>query len=84
LSSSRGGLLLSTENGESSSFPPLVESSSGELFSYYLSGVLLSSTKNGWFSSFPPLLENSPCSLRLRRIFHKRSSIGIPFIEKRF
>ena len=26
LSSSRGGLLLSTENGESSSFPPLVES----------------------------------------------------------
>ena len=26
LSSSRGGLVLSTENGESSSFPPLVES----------------------------------------------------------
>ena len=56
----------------------------GELRCYSSSGVLLSSTKNGWFSSFPPLVENPPCSLCLRRILQKRSSVGIPFIEKRF
>ena len=33
------------------------------------------------FSKFLPLVENPPCSLLLRRVLQKRSSVEIPFKE---
>ena len=85
LSSSRGGFLLSTENGESSSLPPLVESTKngilcGELRSYFSSEVLLSSSKNSflllWIIFLIPStwgefsIRGAPSEFLLRRANH--------------
>ena len=85
LSSSRGGFLLSTKNGESSSLPPLVESTKngilcGELRSYSSSEVLLSSSKNSflllWIIFVVPStwgefsIRGAPSEFLLRRANH--------------
>jgi len=72
LYSSRGGL-LSTKNGESPSFPPLVKSTKIEESFAVTPQVKYSflPSKNGWFSSFPPLVDNPHHILLLWRVLEK-------------
>ena len=67
-SSSRGGLLLSTENGESSSFPPLVESNQKRNSRGIPFEESSAVTPQVEYSFLPPKTDGSPHFLLLWRI----------------
>jgi len=77
LSSSSGGLLFSSENGESSSFPPLVESTKNRIPEEFLlrreSSAVASQVE---YSFLPPKTGGSPHFLLLWRILLIPSVLG--------